>query len=259
MDLSIVTDGWEYDEDDEAQNVRKVVGVDGRMKVQLRLRSGLIQWELEGRPDGRSPFGQQSMLQHCCRCMEHWAGDAPERAEELTRQLEGELIIELLDYHRRCRALFHLGDYRRALNDSLHCLEILDLMREHCSDGSLLSYDRYRPALLVDRSRAEMLLCIQQNDMRGCVDALSRGIEQIERFYRHYEMDEEIAESAERQVLVDLRRSLREKHNIPLNDKELLRSLRTEQEIAIRKENYEMAARLRDKIQSLKQRLGKAD
>jgi protein-arginine kinase activator protein McsA len=45
---------------------------------------------------------------------------------------------------------------------------------------------------------------------------------------------------------------------VPLNDEELLHSLRVEQEIAIRRENYEMAARLRDKIKALQHRGGPA-
>jgi excinuclease UvrABC helicase subunit UvrB len=117
-----------------------------------------------------------------------------------------------------------------------------------------MNYDRYRPSLLLDRSRAEMLLNLQAGDVRQALDALNRGIRDVEAFYAEYEMQEELGDSTERQVLVDLRRSLREKHNVPLNDDELLHSLRVEQEIAIRRENYEMAARLRDKINSLRGR-----
>jgi len=255
MDLSVILDGWAYDEEDESRNVRKVVGVDGKMKVQVRIRSGLMQWEMEGRPDGRKPFGRASMLDYCRDFVTRPARDKHRECRSLTQELEGELVVEVLDYHRRCRALFHLGDYARALEDALHCLETLDLIRDHCFDGSMFSYDRYRPALLVDRARAQMLLCIQNNDMRMAIDALSRGIADIECFYTDYEMDEHLADCSERQVLVDLRRSLRERHNIPLNDAELLQSLRTEQEIAISKENYEMAARLRDKIKVIKQRI----
>lgn len=260
MDLSVILDGWAYDEEEESGNVRKVVGVDGRMKIQVRIRGGLMQWEMEGRPDGRKPFGRASMLDYCKDFVTR-AARGPSAGHEadgrsLTQELEGELVVEVLDYHRRCRALFHLGDYARGLEDSLHCLEVLDLIRDHCFDGSIFSYDRYRPALLVDRARAEMLLCIQNNDMRTAIDALSRGIVDIEGFYTEYELDEHLTDCSERQVLVDLRRSLRERHNIPLNDDELLKSLCAEQEIAISKENYEMAARLRDKIRALKQRIG---
>lgn len=258
MDLSVILDGWAYDEEDESRNVRKVVGVDGRMKIQVRIRSGLMQWEVEGRPDGRKPFGRANMLDYCRDFMARAPRD-PSRSQaegrSLTPELQGELVVEVLDYHRRCRALFHLGDYAHALKDALHCLEVLELVRQNCFDGAMSTYDRYRPALLVDRARAEMLMSIQDNNLRQAIDALSRGVADIEKFYTDYELDEHLADCSERQILVDLRRSLRERHNIPLNDEELLQSLHAEQEIAIRKENYEMAARLRDKIKALMQRI----
>jgi len=55
------------------------------------------------------------------------------------------------------------------------------------------------------------------------------------------------------QMLVAMRRSLRERHNVALTDEEMLSSLRSEQQLAIRDENYEMAARLRDKIDRLRE------
>lgn len=259
MDLSIITGDWPYDEDEDANNVRKVMGVDGRMKVQLRVRGGVLQWEVEGRPDGQKPHGFSSVLDYCwdLTCGEEGAGPRPDGAhDELGAELVEELAQEMFDYYRRGRSLFLLGDYRRALGDALHNLRILQLLREKCTDPAVVfSHDRYRPSLLVDRARAEMLLNLQAGDVRRALDALNRGIGDIESFHAGYELEEQLGESAERQILVDLRRSLREKHNVPLNDEELLHSLRVEQEIAIRRENYEMAARLRDKINSLRQRI----
>jgi len=232
MDLSIVIGDWPYDAAEDANNVRKVVGADGALKVQLRIRNGLIQWEMTGRPDGQDPHGFPSVLDY----------------------------LEMFDYSRRGRALFLLGDYRRALGDAMHNLRILRLVRAHCDDpATVYNYDRYRPNLLLDRSRAEMLLHLQASDVRTALDALSRGMRDIEAFYAEYEMPDKLADSSERQILVDLRRSLREKHSVPLNDQELLHSLRVEQEIAIRRENYEMAARLRDKIDLLQHRTDGGD
>lgn len=258
MDLSIIIGDWPYDEEEDANNVRKVVGVDGALKIQLRIRGGLIQWEVEGRPDGTHPHEFPSVLDYCyhriSRRRRRMSPDAGPRRRN--RVLDADLIEELgeevFDYYKRGRALFLLGDYRRALGDALHNLRVLRLIRLHADDtNAVVNYDRYRPGLLLDRARAEMLLDLQAGDVRQALDALNRGIREIENFYAEYEMQEELDDSAERQVLVDLRRSLREKHNVPLNDDELLHSLRVEQEIAIRRENYEMAARLRDKINSL--------
>jgi tetratricopeptide (TPR) repeat protein len=265
MDLSIIIGDWPYDEDEEANNVRKVVGVDGAMKVQVRMRSGLVQWEVEGRPDGTHPHGFPSVLDYCYDRISRGPNAEPPdiRSPRSDADLEPDLVEELgeeiFDYYKRGQALFLLGDYRRALGDALHNLRVLRLIRLYADDtNAVVNYDRHRPGLLLDRSRAEMLLDLQAGDVRKALDALNRGIRDIEGFYTEYEMQEELGDSRERQILVDLRRSLREKHNVPLNDEELLHSLRVEQEIAIRRENYEMAARLRDKIKALQHRGGPA-
>ena len=104
-----------------------------------------------------------------------------------------------------------------------------------------------------------MLRHIQAGDMRKALNALSRGIRDIQDFHVEHDMEDQIGDSAERQTLIDLRRSLREKYNVPLDDQELLHSLRVEQEIAIRTENYEMAARLRDKISLVQHRIADED
>jgi len=44
---------WPYSDID--MNVRLIQGEDGRQKLQLRLDLGLMQMELDGRPDGRRP------------------------------------------------------------------------------------------------------------------------------------------------------------------------------------------------------------
>ncbi len=258
MDLTIVIADWPYDEDEDTNNVRKVTGIDGLMKVQVRIRGGVLQWELDGRPDGRKPHGFPSVLDYCTDLLSRRTPGAsrPDGADgSLNAELTEELAQELFDYYRRGRSLFLLGDYRRALGDALHNLRVLKLMRENSSDAAaVFSHDRYRPSLLVDRARAEMLLNLKDGEVRRALDALNRGIRDIEGFYAEYELEERLNDSTERQILVDLRRSLRERHNVPLNDEELLHSLKVEQEIAIRRENYEMAARLRDKINSLRQK-----
>ncbi len=254
MDLDVITDDWPYDEDNDAANVRKVKGIDGRMKIQVRLRNGLVQWEAAGRPDGCTPYGCATLLEHCRRRM---ARQDCETAE-LPEQLVEEVSLELFDYYKRSQALFHLGDYEGARADVCHCLRVLGMLRR-CTydDGDWL--DQYRPRLLMDRARAEMLLEVRRGDVRKALEALNSGIDGLEEYYLEHELDERLEDSVEKQILIELRRSLRERHQVPLSDRELLRSLRLEQEVAVRKENYEMAARLRDKINSLKEKIRARD
>jgi len=255
MDLAIITDDWPYDENEEANNIRKIVGLDGMMKIQVRLRNGAIQWALEGRPDGSKPHGRKTVLEHG-RALMRRAEGLPGR-HALSADLVQELDEELFDYCRRCRALFLFGDYARALRDVGHALSIVDFIRQHADDDSVaFHYDQYRPSLRANRGQTEMLLRLRGGAPRQALDALNGTIAEIEDFYIQYEMDEEIDDCNERQLLIDLRRSMREKHNVPLSDEELLRNLKAEQQIAIRKENYEMAARLRDKISLIEHRIG---
>jgi excinuclease UvrABC helicase subunit UvrB len=83
------------------------------------------------------------------------------------------------------------------------------------------------------------------------VQALNDGIQAVEEFLAEYGLEDETGKSRERNMLIDLRRSLRERYNIPITDDELLQSLKAEQEVAIQQEDFEMAARLRDKINLL--------
>jgi hypothetical protein len=49
-DLRLITTDWPYEPGQI--NVRKIRGVDNRIKIQMRLDLGLLQMEMTGRPDG---------------------------------------------------------------------------------------------------------------------------------------------------------------------------------------------------------------
>ena len=259
MDIASIISDWPHDDRVVANNVRLVTGSDGAPKVLLRIRCGVIQWEAEGRPDGRRPYGFPSMLEYCAQLLQEdpFLPVLPdEPSATLDVGLVKQLLEELIDYCRRGRALFLLHDYPRAVADAEHNLAILGLLHEnHPSDTAHDGYDHYRPTLLMERARGEMMQHLSGDDVQEAVAALSRGIGDIGAFHAEYGLAEQIEASSEMQALVDLRRSLREKHNVPLSDMDLLQSLTAEQAVAIRREDYEMAARLRDKISLLRSRL----
>jgi len=251
MDLAIVLDGWPYDRKNEAANIRKVAGVDGRLKLQVRLRSGVVQWEVEGRPDGARPRGFDSVLAWC-RSQIQLGVDAFELDEGVLAELER----ELQDYDRRRQVFLIIGDYVHALSDARHGIGILDLIRTCVEEPDLaFRYDRMRPRMISDMARAAAFLEIRREKTGRASRLLTRAIRDIEDFLLRYDLGDQLKKNRERHVLIDLRRSLRERHGIPLTDGELLETLKAEQQVAITRENYEMAARLRDKIHGLMSRL----
>ena len=261
MDLSIITDDWPHDPEEETQNIRKIVGVDGRLKMQIRLSNGVIQWEVEGRPDGEEPYGYESVLDYCQNLAEIHASLEGDDGEgfELDEAMVEELGDELLSFTRRRQAFMLMRDYEHAMRDAAHGLEILEMIRQYCTKPSaLLRYERRRPELVADRSRSQALLEVQKGRFKMALLALTEGIRGIERFFRRLGLGAEVRNCDERQDLIDFRRSLRERYHVPLTDGELLQSLRAEQQLAIQQEDYEMAGRLRDKITLLRARMGTA-
>src|ERR1700690_1061576 len=61
-DITPVLKGWDYEAG--TINVRKVVGLDGSLKLQMRLDLGLLQMEITGRPGGVRPHGCESLLDY---------------------------------------------------------------------------------------------------------------------------------------------------------------------------------------------------
>jgi hypothetical protein len=62
FDISHVLNEWPY-QPGEIQ-VRRFKGKDGCEKIQLRVDVGLLQMNGQGRPDGKRPFGRESLLEH---------------------------------------------------------------------------------------------------------------------------------------------------------------------------------------------------
>ena len=54
----------EWDEDPDSEKIRIIVGSDGKEKIQIRVEFGMLQMESDGRPDGKRPYGKESLMKH---------------------------------------------------------------------------------------------------------------------------------------------------------------------------------------------------
>ena len=60
LDLNSLLSDWPHEPG--AIKVRKIIGLDGREKLQLRIDLGVLQMEIAGRPDGQRPHNCESLL-----------------------------------------------------------------------------------------------------------------------------------------------------------------------------------------------------
>ncbi len=250
VDLTPVFDEWKHDPEDEGNNLRCIRGADGRLKIQVRVRCGIFQWEFDGRPDGSKPHGAPTLLDYY-RTQLRPAGrrrGAPPALRLAKEQVE-ELSEEVMDYYQRRMLFFRLGEYERARDDAQHNLDLMDLIRDHCEDPEAIAqHEKWRAFVFMDIARAEALSLCQNGAYLDAVRKVDDGVEAIATLFREQGHQEAIAVSQEIAALKELKLQLREAYNIPLTPKEVLEGLREEQAKAIADEDYERAARIRDEI-----------
>jgi hypothetical protein len=227
-------------------NARRIAGEDGRPKLQIRIDLGVLQMELDGRPDGLRPHGFDSLFSfQQDRLRKYEAGSGRSTAGFVLTQDECRgLREEAVQYYHRYVGLFAIGDYTGVLRDTTRNLELFDLCRdfgETVADRGIL--EQFRPAVLMMRSRSEAELALTAGQPKQALAALDRGLNELRLAFQDAGRIDEFDSANEVQLLRGMRDALVPK--LPASQKvELQERLRA----ALDAENYELAAILRDEL-----------
>jgi hypothetical protein len=158
-DLTPILDGWEHDPD--RFSVRIVPGEDGRDKIQVRLDLGVLQMEIDGRPDGQRPEGHESWLaafRH--RQREHDAANPDGASFQLSPKDCQLLLREGVQYYHRYLSFWHLQRYELCARDTSRNLKLFAFVKEFAAkDQDRLMFDQYRPYVSTRASRASAGSC----------------------------------------------------------------------------------------------------
>jgi len=244
LDLNSLLQDWPHEPG--AIKVRKIKGLDGRDKIQLRIDLGLLQMETEGRPDGQRPHNCESYLVYHQRR----AIRAAERGEnyELTAEQCGELQQEGIQYYHRYLSLFQIEEFEGVIRDTQRNLDLFTFVDEHSSREDLAwSFQQFRPYVLMMNTRARASLLINKGKFGTAIREIEKGRERIVEFYQQSSFPELEAKSSELAFLDEWLDEVRAKK--PLTKLEVMER---EMERAIAGERYERAAELRDAIRQFK-------
>ncbi|MDF2441136.1 MAG: hypothetical protein JWN98_2120 [Abditibacteriota bacterium] len=245
-DIGLILNGWPYNSSEVT--VRKIAGLDGRDKIQMRLDLGVLQMELDGRPDGERPKGHESLLEwHEARLERHNARHGDDRRFLLSEEDCSDLKQEAMQYYYRYLSLFHLGDYDLVIRDTERNLRAFDFMREHAEEESdRFSLEQFRPYVLMMNTRAHACLQLEEKEFTVALDLIDDGIERIEEFLREVGRDDLVESCREINFLEEWKERIRSNRPLSLEEK-----LRHELRMAVESENYERAAQLRDQIKEI--------
>lgn len=252
IDLQATLREWPYEP--EKISVRKVLGADGTIKLQMRVEMGILQLEADGRPDGARPQGYESALAY---------SEALLAQEELrsTRALKftlnpeacHDLRAEASLYYRRYIAFFVLEEYANVFRDTAHSLAVFDLCAEYAAEEEdRVALEEFRPYVLMMDARARAYHALAEGEPASALAHANRGILYIKSHFEKCEDPQREAGSEEVKILRALCTELGGK--IP---KDSLMVARKALQVAIEEERFEEAARLRDELENLRDSSGK--
>jgi hypothetical protein len=246
IDLQQTLQDWPYEPD--KISVRKILGTDDAVRVQMRVELGILQMEAEGRPDGARPFGCVSVLDyHQERLVKHQERNGTALGFGLTRPECQALRVEASLYYRRYIAYFVLEEFENVLRDTQHSLAIFDLCREHSIDPEdRMALEEFRPYVLMMNARAQAYHAMEEGETASALAHVNRGILDIRAHFDRDGKPEAASSCEEIKILRALGKELRGR--MPADSVSVARkALRA----AIEQERFEEAARLRDELKNL--------
>lgn len=234
-DIDSVLRKWDYTPGEV--NARQIKARNGRDVLQMRVDMGLLQMETELRPDGQRPHGAETYF-------DYLVGEVIREGEEfeLSQEQCSEADREFIQFYHRRLCWLSLREYRRAAKDADHSLAFMDFVREHSPDEEwTLSHEQYRPFVLFHRVQAGALAILDDDGPEMAIAEINRGLEQFRDLFIRYNAEDQFESDELVQRLREMRESVRRRYEVGQTLDEQLAD-------AVRSENYELAAELRDQL-----------
>ncbi len=245
VDLTDLLASWPFDPEEDARIVR---GDDGREILQVRTPLGIEQMEMEGRPDGARPHGQESALEYQLQRLAKAKAAGREADFELTARDCAELFNEGTIYYFRYLRLFQLKRWADTVRDTSRNLRVFDFVRQYAKREEDRNYlEKWRPYILRMNASAAAMMALETNDYSAALKTVRTTVERIESLT---EVEDETFEFEQKRSLVALRELAGQiERNKPISE---LERLERQLHRTIETQAFERAAELRDRIRQLK-------
>lgn len=218
-------------------SARLVRARDGREVVQMRLEMGLLQMETTGRPDGETPQGAETYLDHLIE--QSFGGD---ESFVLSEDQCFEVDREFLQFYQRRICFLALREFPRAVTDADHTLTLMDFVARHSPDPKwTASHEQYRPFVLFHRTQAAAMAELGRSGPEAAIEEINRGLRRIGEVFKAVDAEEQFDQHELVSQLNEMKETLRAEFDVGQTLAEQLAD-------AVAAEEYERAARLRDEI-----------
>jgi hypothetical protein len=216
---------------------RVVHAADGREVLQMRIEMGILQMEVNGRPDGEHPGGADTCLEWL-RELERGEGESFALNEEQCIEIDR----EFLQFYQRRICCLAVRQFARAVADAAYTLELMDFVAAHSTNPQwTLSHEQYRPFVLFHRIQGAAMLALQESGAEAAIETINRGLDEMRAVFAKFGAEEQFDQDGLVSQLAAMKESLREEYRVG-------KTLAEQLSDAVAAEEYERAARLRDQI-----------
>ena len=246
-DIDEALQGWPYEPEPGEVVAREVRARDGRNVLQIRVELGMMQLEVEGRPDGVRPHSFATYLDYLRHRASTRARPGGGKSPwTMSAEHCAEADREFAQFYHRRVAWLTLQRYDKALLDADHSLALMDFVRKYATDADYIaSHERFRGLVLFHRTQAAAALALERRKPEEAIDAVREG---IDRLVEHQQAcGRPSPTTTPNEALIEqlrvLEREIRKNFAVE-------KTLREQLDEAVADEDYELAARLRDQIKA---------
>ncbi|MEA2063827.1 MAG: UvrB/UvrC motif-containing protein [Gemmatimonadota bacterium] len=251
QDISHILRDWEFD---PQKSYRRIVGDDGRQKVQVRVENaafqGILQMDLDGRPDGKKPWGCEYVMDYYQQSLDRWRkAHGTDKGFSLDAAACAELFEESMCIYNRYVFMQQLQDYPRVVRDTKLNMNLFRFVNRYAErEKDRMNLEKWWPYILrINATARAMLIIREDSDFKKALRVVQKvrkkinGLEPVDAEEFKAELDRSD------KALDELEKAFREQ--MPPSQEE---KLQQKLEQAVAEERFEEAARLRDILKSIK-------
>lgn len=217
--------------------VRELQGEDGRDLLQMRVDMGVLQMEVSGRPDGLKPEGFDTYYDFLVS-LSFEEGEKFQLDDTRCTEIDREFYQF---YHRRISWLT-LKKYPEAIRDARHTLLLMDFSSAFSPNAEWsLMHEQYRPFVMFHEIQAASLVALEDNNPETAVGVIDDGLERLKSVFEEHDAGDFFDQDSFVLKLNEMRDAVKEHY-------ELGPTLAEQLAEAIASEQYELAAKIRDRI-----------
>jgi hypothetical protein len=252
-DIGQILKTWSYD---PQNSIRKVIDAHGVEKIQVRVDQGafqgILQMELDGRPDGKRPHNQAFVLDFFkSKLQEHTDGENLEAGFTLSSEQCEEIFDESRRIYERYVFLLQIQDYSRVIRDTERNMEVFRFVNQYGeTEEDRQNLERWWPYIIRIHAHAKAQLASQNEEFDSAVKIIREARERIEGLDSIAAEEFQVEKKRSQQVLEELEEEIASRRPVSQSDK-----LKEKLAEAVEKEDFEEAAKIRDQIREIEQNL----